>query len=498
MPIEIKKREEIIHHGWMFCALLWMICQGDEIRCEYDGCKLGEGSGWNPRICNSRRPRGKGSTPEAFTRNMNVGLLPTWPILIGPSCHNSNALTPPRPELVWFSLVHSSPSRLAPLTASTRTKFKFLLSICDLFFKILSQFHGWLAAQSTFCLLATNPNDRRSQLVTGGWSWVVGLGEEIIAQSSLSHLVRGRWSWRCSEGYVRCFFVSGRCWSQSEVHIKVMSFIAWQGWGVCKWMLWRKFVSSGSLARVDHPGSGFVETVQETFFSQRSRTDDYSSSVLCDDDDDLCSRVVGRVRGLQVDSSLDVRVWSLIASKSRNKLKSGLYPSRDLTASIFGSLQKKEPRVYLRHQRICIWVRASVPCVSSLTTQAGSLILMMKFGCGYGASSRYISMCTYGVGAWGNLSACLPHRQWSQCKSSLCILILGMFQVSPGPIRIPRRWYWCATISVFWARKCSHHPLLQWGSQQLKGFLLTPFSLSPLVLPITHFLPLLSLLLLLL
>lgn len=118
--------------------------------------------------------------------------------------------------------------------------------------------------------------------------------------------------------------------------------------------------------------------------------------VLCDDDDDLCTRVVERVRGLQVDSSLDVRVWSLIASKTRNELKSGLYPSRDLTAFISGSLRKKEPRIYLRHQRICIWVRASVPCVSSLTTQSK---FHDEIRHGYGASSRYLSMCTYGVGA---------------------------------------------------------------------------------------------------
>ena len=63
--------------------------------------------------------------------------------------------------------------------------------------------------------------------------------------------------------------------------------------------------------------------------------------VLCDDDDDLCTRVVERVRGLQVDSSLDVRVWSLIASKTRNELKSGLYPSRDLTAFHFRKLAKE-------------------------------------------------------------------------------------------------------------------------------------------------------------
>ena len=69
--------------------------------------------------------------------------------------------------------------------------------------------------------------------------------------------------------------------------------------------------------------------------------------VLCDDDDDLCTRVVERVRGLQVDSSLDVRVWSLIASKTRNELKSGLYPSRDLTAFIFRKLAKEKSLVYI-------------------------------------------------------------------------------------------------------------------------------------------------------
>ena len=134
-------------------------------------------------------------------------------------------------------------------------------------------------------------------------------------------------------------------------------------------------------------------------YSQRSRTDDFLSTVLCDDDDDLCTRVVGRVRGLQVDSSLDVRVWSLIASKTHNELKSGLLPSRGLSAFISGRLRKKEPRIYLRHQRICIWVRASVPCVSSLTTQSKFTHFDDEIRYGYCASSRYLSMCTYGVGA---------------------------------------------------------------------------------------------------
>lgn len=142
--------------------------------------------------------------------------------------------------------------------------------------------------------------------------------------------------------------------------------------------------------------------------------------------------------------------------------------------SYSGSLQKKEPRIYLRHQRICIWVRASVPCVSSLTTQSK---FHDEIRHGYGASSRYLSMCTYGVGAWGSHSACLPHRQWSQCNASLVYVYsyFGVCQISPGTIRTPRRWYRCANISVFWIRKCSHPSIVAVGHSTVKETPVDPF-----------------------
>lgn len=125
---------------------------------------------------------GERKYPRSPTANKNVGMLPTWPAPIGPLCQNSNALTPPRPEPVWFSLVHSSPSRLALLTASTRTNSSSLLSICDHFFKILSQFHGWLHNPHSVCLRLTQMTEDPS------WSQVVGVGVWVWVRRSLPNL----------------------------------------------------------------------------------------------------------------------------------------------------------------------------------------------------------------------------------------------------------------------------------------------------------------------
>jgi hypothetical protein len=158
-----------------------MISEGDEIRCEYDGCKLGEGSGWNSRFCDCRRPRGDEVPPKA-TANRNVGILPTWPTPIGPLCQNSNALTPPRPEPVWFSLVHSSPSRLAPLTASTE---QIQVPFCR-FVIIFSKFFRNFTAGCTIDILSAC-DELKWQKIPAGHRWI-GVGVWVWEGRSLHNL----------------------------------------------------------------------------------------------------------------------------------------------------------------------------------------------------------------------------------------------------------------------------------------------------------------------
>lgn len=138
----------------------------------------------------------------------------------------------PRPALSRFDFPLFTPLRPAlRLWPHQPNKFKF--PFVDLWSFFRNSFAiSRLAAQSTFCLLATNSNDRRSQRVTGGLELGYGFGRGDHCTIFIVAFSAGRWSSRCLEAYVRCF-VSGRSWSQSEVHIKVMSFIAWQGKGVC-------------------------------------------------------------------------------------------------------------------------------------------------------------------------------------------------------------------------------------------------------------------------
>lgn len=220
--------------------------------------------------------------------------------------------------------------------------------------------------------------------------------------------------------------------------------------------------------------------------------------VLCDDGDDLCTRVIGGVRGLQVDSSLDVRVWSLIASKTRNELKSGLYSSRDLTAFISGSLQKKEPRIYLRHQRICIWVRASVPCVSSLTTQSKFTRVMIKFGMGM-ALHQGIYLCAhlrleleevilhaFDIGNDRNASLVYVFLFWGVPNFAWRNLHTKKVHIDVLPFQ------------YFGYENAVIHPLLQWGHSTVKEIPVDPFFFVTLGSPYdsyssSSFLPLLLL-----
>ena len=209
--------------------------------------------------------------PRRPPANKNVGILPTWPTPIGPSCQNSNALTPPRPEPVWFSLVHSSPSRLAPLTASTRTKFKFpFVDLWSFFQNFLSQISRLAASQSTFLSAC---DELKWQKIPAGHRWLelgygFGWGDHCTIFSVA--FSAGRWSSRCLEAYVRflCFFCEWQKlkseWSAQKGH--VIHCVTGLGC-LCKWMLWSKLVSTCRSSRL-----GFRGDCSTAVYSQRSRT----------------------------------------------------------------------------------------------------------------------------------------------------------------------------------------------------------------------------------